>query len=259
MNMHTPNPRAIIGNNACPSLIDLAKPTITELGSFLNDYPVITNDDESRKAKEIFDRVTTTLKAIEDERDGKVRPLNDQVREINEGYHHVHNVNDKKPGIWDTLLRELRIRLSAFARAEELKRLAAAAAARAILEAAEAKARTAEAREREAAQDAAQGVCDVDFAGATEQADTAFSDFQRASRLAARAQRDTKVRIVGGANNAISLRNHEILTVTDWKAAIEEMGLTDDIRDAILKSARSYKRNFNELPAGITSTFDRSL
>ena len=259
MNMHAPNPRAVIGGNQPPSLIELAKPTFTELGKLLSDYPVITNEMESRAAKEIYDRGVNALKGIEDERDAKVRPLNEEVRAINEDYHRFHNANDKKPGIWDTLVRELKIRLTAFAKAEEQRRQAAAEAARKLAEETERKAREAEQREREAAENAAAGVCGEDIATATEEADTSFRDFQRASRFAARAERDTKVRIVGGANNAISLRNTEILAVTDWKAAIEEMGCTDTIRDAILASARSYRKALGELPEGISVHFERKL
>ena len=35
----------------------------------------------------------------------------------------------------------------------------------------------------------------------------------------------------------MGLRDREILTITDWQAAITELGLTDLIRDAILTSA----------------------
>src|SRR3984957_7419420 len=137
MNQLAANPRAVIGGNHPPSLIELAKPTISELDKFLSDYPVITNETESRAAKEIHDRVATTLKLIEDERDAKVRPLNEQVKEINADYHQFHNADPKakKPGLWDTLMRELRIRLTNFARKEEEARQAKLAAARKALEA----------------------------------------------------------------------------------------------------------------------------
>lgn len=241
------------------SQIELTKPTIVELGKLLKDYPVITNETESREAKALLDRVEKAFKDIEAERDGKVRPLNTEVAAINAEYHKVHNVNDKKPGIWDTLVKELKIRLGTYARAEEQRRQAAAEAARRLVEETERKAREAEERERQAAQDAAQGVCDVDFAEATERADTAYAEFQRASRFAARAERDTKVRIVGGGSNAISLKDKETLEVADWKAAIEEMGMTDDIKEAVIKSARAYRKIFEELPPGITASYERSL
>jgi hypothetical protein len=57
----------------------------------------------------------------------------------------------------------------------------------------------------------------------------------------------------------MGLRDRETLTVTDWQAAITELGLTDLIRDAILTSARAYRKNFRELPEGIVATYDRSL
>jgi hypothetical protein len=254
-----PNPREHIGANNPPGAINLAKPIVEELGRFLNDYPVITNEDEARKAKAIGDRVFLTLKGVEEERDGKVRPLNEQVAAINAEYHQWFSTNDKKPGLWGTLLKELKVRLTNFARAEEQKRLAAAEAARRAAEEAERKAREAEAREREAAAEAAAGVCDTDFAGATEQADAAFAEFQRASRFAARAERDSKVRIGGGFGRVSTLRDKEVLTVSDWKSAIAEIGLTDRIKEAILTEARAFRNSMGELPSGISQTFERSL
>jgi hypothetical protein len=258
------NARAIIGGNLPPtSAIELAEPTIEALNQFLRDLPVITNDAEAREAKALLDRTAAALKGIEDERWSKVEPLNAQVREINARYHKWHN-SGSKPGIWDNLLKELRIRLTAFARAEEAKRQAAAEAARRAAAEAERKAREAEAREREAAADAAQGVCDVDIAAATQEADQAFQDFRRADRQAQRAERDTKVRIGGGFRKISSLRDKEILTVTDWRSAIAEMSgdngkIPQGIADAILTAARVYRRMFEALPSGITATHERSL
>jgi hypothetical protein len=254
-----PNPRAVIGNNQPPGALELAKPIAAELGQFLNDYPVIANDAEARAAKAIGDRFLLALKSIEEERDSKVRPLNEQVAAINADYHRWFSTNDKKPGVWGTLLKELKVRLTAFARAEEAKRIAAAEAARKAKEEAERKAREAEAAEQAAAAEAAQGVCDTDFAGATERADAAFTEFQRASRFAARAERDTKVRIGGGFGRVSTLRDKEILTVTDWQAAIKEIGLTDRIAEAILTEARAFRNSMGELPSGISHTFERSL
>ena len=74
-----PNPRERIGGNQPPSAIELAKPTVEELNQFLSDFPVITNEDEARKAKAIGDRVFLACKSVEEERDSKVRPLNERV------------------------------------------------------------------------------------------------------------------------------------------------------------------------------------
>jgi hypothetical protein len=217
------NPREHIGANNPPDALALARPTIEELGRFLKDFPVVANDTEAREAKVILDRTVLALKGVEDERDGKVRPLNEQVAAINAEYHKFHNTNEKKPGLWNTLVRELRIRLTKFAQAEEAKRQAAAEAARSAAAEAERKAREAEEREREAAADAAAGVCDVDFAAATEEADAAFAAFQRAGREAQRAERDTTVRIGGGFGRVSTLRTAEILIITNIHAAIEDV------------------------------------
>jgi hypothetical protein len=255
----TPNPREHIGGNKPPGALELAKPIAEELGRFLNDYPVVTNENEARQAKAISDRFFLALRSVEEERDGKVRPLNERVKAINEEYHHWFSTNDKKPGLWGTLFKELKVRLTNFARAEEQKRIAAAEAARAAAAEAERKAREAEQREREAAADAAQGVCDVDFAAATQAADSAFQDFRRADREAQRAERDTTVRIGGGFGRVSTLRTAEILTITDIHAAIEDLFPNQDIADAVLKAARAYRKENDELPNGIARQTERRI
>ena len=251
--------RLAIGGNRPPGAIQLAGETMTALGLWLKDNPVISNETECREAKVIRDRVELALKGIEEERDGKVRPLNEEVATINCEYHAYHNTNAMKPGRFDTLLSELKVRINAFFRAEEDRRHAAAEAARRIAAEAEARARQAEEREREAAADAASGICGVDIAEAVIDADAAFATFKKADRIAAEAERDTRVRIGGGFGRTMTLRTKEVLTVADWQAAIGEMGATETIKEAIITSARAYRKMFNELPAGITATQERSI
>jgi hypothetical protein len=253
-----PNPRAIIGANQPPGAIELARPAIESLGTFLKDLPVIANDSEAREAKVILDRTALALKGIEDERKSKTAPINAELLKINGEYHRWHNANGK-PGTWDTLLKELRIRLTAFAQAEETKRQAAAEAARAAAAEAERLAREAEQREREVAAKAAQGVCDVDFAAATQEADDAFAAFERAGRVAQRAERDSRVRIGGGFGKVATLRTVETLIITDIHAALDDVGMTPAIADAVLSAARAYRKENGELPNGISRETDRRI
>lgn len=259
------NPRAVMGGNNPPSVIELVRPVFdNELRQILKDLPVIANDDEARQAKLMLDRALLDLKRIEEERKSKVDPLNAEVKEINATYHKWHNTDARRHGLWDKPVDILRTRLSDWAWKEEARRREEAEAARKAAEEAERLAREAEAREKEAAETAAAGVCDVDVAAATQEADTAFSQFRRASRIAQRAERDTKVRIGGGLGKVSTLRNREILTVKDWKAAIDEMSDDDGeipavIVDAILTAARAYRKVCERLPAGISQEFDRSI
>lgn len=259
-----PNPRAVIGANRPPGALELAKPTFDELGQLLNDFPVITNEDEARKAKLIADRVYLALKGVEEERDSKVRPLNEQVSAINAEYHRWFSTNDRKPGIWGTLLKELKGRLTSYARAEERKRWEAAEAAVKAAEEAAREAKEAEGRERAAAEEAAQGICDTNFAAAHTEAVERFLDYERADRISQRALQNTKVRIGGGFGRVSTLRDKEVLTVTDWKAAIEEIcGDQEEpppsIVSAILIEARAYRKVTHRLPAGIHSEMERKL
>ena len=191
---------------------------------------------------------------MEAERDGKVRPLNDQVRAINGSY--------KPPRERvEAAMAVVKARLTDYAARLEAQRWREAEAARLAAQAAADAAREAEARERAAKEEAAQGVCDAPLAETTEQADAAFAAFHRADHAAQRAQRDTKVRVVGGfSGRALTLRDTEVLSVADWKAAIEEMGGPGpDVLEAILKQARAYRKLTGELPIGIAQTYDRHL
>lgn len=253
-------PAATIGHNQPPSVIDLASEAATEAWRWLEPRPVLASDDEARDGKAHVDRLRAHFDAMERERDGLVRPLNEQVTAINARYKAVHNEDKKKPGSADKALAAVLARLTDYAARLEAARLRAAEEARQAAAAAEAAAREAEARERAAKEEAEQGVCDVPLAETTAEADAAFAAFQRAGHAVQRAERDTKVRLVGGfSGRALTFRDTEVLSVTDWRAAIEEMNLTDDIREAILKSARLYRKHFGELPAGIAQSFNRHL
>lgn len=257
-----PNPREVIGGNfpPVPTAIERAEPHIEQLGLFLDDNPVLTNEDEARAAKAVLDRVVLALRDVEAERKAKVDPLNEQVKAINVQYHRLHNADKKRPGIWDKLIGQLWSRMSAYALEVERQRQKAAEAARKAADEAARIAREAEQREIEAATEAASGVCGVDIARATEAADEAFSRFRRADWTAQRAEASAaKVRITGGEGNAVSLKDHEILTVTDWRAAIEEIGLTDRLREAILTEARAFRKSMGELPSGVVANYERSL
>jgi phage host-nuclease inhibitor protein Gam len=247
-----PQNRFGVGGNNPPDMIAFAQGTMTAVGKFLADHPVIRDEMEAKEAKLLKDRADDAVKDMETERDGLVRPLNEKVAAINGRYRPVRDPLEK-------IIKELRSRLTKYSLAEEAKREAIAEAARAAAAEAERIAREAEEREREAALEAASGVLDVDIAAATITADAAFAEFERADRTAARADRDTRVRITGGYRNAVSLKTHEVLSVTDWRAAIEEMGLTEPLRDAILTAARAYRKLMGELPDGIAATQERTV
>jgi hypothetical protein len=256
------NPRAVIGGNQPPeTAIDRAKSIAEELGAFLSANPVLTTEDEVRAAKALLDRFVLALRSMEDERDAKVRPFRDQVNTINGEYFRFHNPDKKRPALWDKLAAQLWARMNAYALELERQRQEAARAAREAAEEQARLAQEAEQREIEAATDAASGVCDVNIARATEEADQAFTRYRQLDWKADRAEASaSKVRITGGALNAVSLKDHETgLIVTDWRSAIEEMGLTKDIADAITKSARAYRKLTDALPTGVEATFERSL
>ena len=160
------------------------------------------------------------------------------------------------------VLDEIQKRLTAFILHEEEIRLKAAAEARSKAEEAERLAREAEARELDLLASAAQGEVGLDVANATQEADSKFADFEKASRQAVIAERDSKVKIGGGFRRALSLKTFAEPYVPDYAAAIlalQEMGLTDDIRAAIVKSARAYRKLNGRWPRGIHISTERKV
>jgi hypothetical protein len=257
------NPRAIIGGNEPPDALTLAESSVQQLRDWLKDNPVVASEDEARSAKLILDRVTGSLKDVEAERRFKVDPLNAEVKSINGRYHKLHNSDASRPGLWDRLLLEIRLRLTAYARRLEQERRAAAEAAR---RAAEEKARAAaEAAKalQEAQEAASMGVCE-DIAEAVERAQSSASVATKADWTANRAEHQTKVRIGGGLGKVSTLRTVETLVVASWREALEDMAndagrVPMNVEDAILTSARSFRKALGELPAGIQATFTREI
>lgn len=246
------NPRERIGANNPPGAIDFAKDAATALSDWMKDRPVIETEEDSRAAKQLVDRAKSSLESMEKERDAQVRPLNEQVKAINDKYRQPRTLLEK-------VRNALVDRLTSYARQLEQERLRKAEEARRAAEAAAQAALKAEQRAQKAREEAEQGVCDVDVGQVTQDAEQAIHDLGRASRDLARAERDTKVRIGGGFGRVATLRTVETLTVTDWQAAIKEIGLTDRIKEAILTEARAFRKDMGELPSGITAAYDRSL
>jgi hypothetical protein len=246
------NPREHIGANNPPSAIDFASESTAALSDWMKDHPVIESDDAARAAKLLVDRAKSSLESMETERDAQVRPLNEQVKAINDKYRQPRTLLEK-------VRNALVDRLTAYARRLEQERLRKAKEARRAAEAAAQAALEAERRAQEAHEEAAEGVCDIDVGQVTQEAQQAIHDLGRASRELARADRDTKVRIGGGLGKVSTLRTVEVLIITDIHAAIEDVGVTEAIRDAVLSAARAYRKENGELPSGIARETARRI
>lgn len=247
------NPREVIGGNNPPpnNAIENARGCFTELSKFLTENPVIQDETQAREAAQFVSRAKSCIAGIEKERKAQVEPLNAQVNAINAQYKKPRETVQK-------LTDEVSGRLTAYAREEERKRIERAEAARREAEEKERLAREAEAREREAKENAEVGEI-VNVSAAIVEADQKFDEFSKASREAARAEREIPVRLGDGLGRVVSMRTKETLLVDDWQKAITALGLTDSIRDAILTSARAYRKLNGELPAGVTSQTERSI
>lgn len=257
---HFSNPRAVIGGNMPPIPIDVDAPTLIDrarsfyaiLSAFLKETPVVQSHAEAKLAANYIEQSRATLGELEDARKARVTPLNDEVKAINDEYRGPREA-------LQALMDEIKRRATAFAQVEEARRAAIAEAARIEREEAEQRARDAEAVEADAKASADVGELGVNVAAAITQADKAFATFQRADRTAARAEREIPVRIAGGMGRAVSMRKHETLILNDACAAINAMGLSEGIKDAILSAARAYRKLHGSLPAGVSAEQERKF
>ncbi len=241
-----------IGGNNPPGPIEDAKSAISDLSKFLAAVPVIETEDQARQGKLHVDRTRATLGQLEDARDATVRPLNEKVKEINADFKAASLPLSR-------VLDELRGRLTAYARAEEIKREAAAEAARQAAFEAERAAREAEERERELKENATFGEV-ADVGAAIVEADQAFSDFERRTREAERAERETNVKIGGGfSGRSLSMRTSETLVLESYGLALKAIGPNTKIESAILSAAMDYRKLKGVLPPGVKSVTERKI
>ena len=85
------------------------------------------------------------------------------------------------------------------------------------------------------------------------------TSLRQASRFAAIAEKDSKVRIGGGFGKVSSLRTKDVWTLEDPAAALAAIGCTDGIREAILVAARQYHKLTGQVATGCTLTKERVL
>jgi hypothetical protein len=250
---------AEIGHNKPPEALGFASDTMILLSDWMKEHPVIQTAHDAHEAKKLLDSAKATAGDIEAERDGKVRPLNTAIADINFRYKAVHNTDSKKPGLLDKIVNELKARLTAFVKAEEARREHEAAAKHHNAEEAERLSLEAAQREREAIDNARAGELGVDVTAVVVEADALAAAHARAEREAARADRDAHVKIGGGWGRSVSLRTKETLILTHPMVAIKTMGVTDKIREAILSAARDYRSEKGTLPEGVVSQTIREI
>jgi hypothetical protein len=240
------------GHNNPPEMLETAPEVAKSISAWMAESPIVQNETDAKAIKMQIDRAKLCIKDLEDERDGKVRPLNDTVASINFKYRSPRR-------LLGDLLDEMLNRLSTFVKAEERRREQIALEAQAKARAAEAAAREAERIEQEKLDDAARGELGIDAAKVISDADEAFEAFERAERQAILARKEVHVKVGGGLGRAISLRKVETLHITSCAEALEDIGFTDGIKEAILKSAMAYRKLHNRLPRGIFATEEKHL
>jgi len=245
------NVLAPIGHNMAPPS-EIAAGALERLGAFLSETPVIETIEQAKTGASLMTSVSKTLADIEDDRDAAVRPLNQRVKDINRTYKAATT-----PVV--EVLAILKARLTAYATAEEARRRQEAERlAREADEAAE-RLRAAAMALEDAEESASQGEIGVNLIEAVGEMSRTEYELGVAQREAARAGRDTGVRLATGFGRAASMRSREILSITDPVAAVAELGLTPDIEEAIRKGSAAFKKLRGRLPNGVTSHTERSI
>lgn len=241
----------MLHHNQPPDMSVIIGEVTQSLSDWMKDNPVIADEMKAREAKVKIDVGKLAIADLETERTAKVKPLNDQVKAINDGYREPRELLRK-------VLDELEFRVTDFLAKEEARRIKAAQEALVLAEAAKLAAIDSERIEKESLDNASRhGVADIDVIATVEAADRAFSAYQKAERQAQLAERETKVRLGGGFRRALSLRDVETIRVVDLMAAVEAMQNSERIMEAVIKAARSYKKIFGKYPPGIEVVIER--
>jgi hypothetical protein len=233
--------------------IDFARDLMEQVNAFLREHPVIQSEDEYREGAKLATLANKCLADADAERKTELAPHALEVGKIN------HRYKERTEPLRE-LLKVLDQRDTAFAREEEQRRAAEAAEKRRLADEAIAKAQEAEATAIEAISDAESGVVGVDMASVGKEHRGAILEAAQRLREAERAERDLTFRVrTAPGERAVSMRNKEVLTLTDPVACITAMGLTEDVREAILSDARKWRKLKGALPPGVVSTINRSL
>lgn len=241
-----------IGDNSPPSTIEFAKETAQALSEWMDNVPAIQTEDQAREAKLLIDRASSSMVDMDRERSQRGAPHYRKWEEINAEYREPKTLLDRVEAA-------LKVRLRTFIEAEEAKREEEARIAAEAAEQAKQAALEAERKEQEANADAAAGVADVNIVEVVQKADEAYEEYLKRERARNRAQRARKVKVGGGFRRAASLRTQEELIVENAQQALESLGLTDDIREAVVKSARAFRKQFGELPDGVIAKTEKVL
>ena len=232
-----------IGDNR-PDMIQHARDAWARLNKWLSDHPAVQDGTEARDGKLMLDVAAATLKDLRDACDTEKKPHFDAWKNAIAKYKPADEALEK-------LLDEVNKRLSAYARAEDAKRKAEAEAARKAAADAERIALEKIAAERDAAENASLGEIGVDLGTAQAETDAAVTEAKQAIAVAKIADRDSHVLIGGGFGKAMSLRTEKAQVIDDAAKALAAIGLTEDIKLAILKGARAYKKLKGVWPEGV--------
>lgn len=245
------DPRLGIGGNSPPAPLDEARISFKALSDFVIANPVIETEDQARAAKRFLDQGARTIASIEDAQKAESAPLHAAWKEAIARY---------KPalGHCERIVSIIKDRLTTYMRAEEDRRSQDAEQIRLAALKAEQAAADAARAEAEAQDNAEMGEF-TDVIAAMEASQQTASAAAKLNRQAIIAEKDVRVRLGGGLGKTTTLRNKEILAITDPVKAIAEIGLTADISEAILKGARAFRKLRDRLPDGIVSEIDRSL
>lgn len=233
-------------SNNPPDMAVTAGDVSRDISGWMAENPVIETEEQSKAAKLLLDRGKLCIADLEDERKAKNQPFEAKIAENNDHYRSPREILRR-------VTDEISERLRAFLRTEERRRTEAAAEARRIAEEAQRKAREAVAAHEAAVGSARVGELGVDIEAHVVETNDAIRNAQVATRAAARAEKETNVKVSGGLTRALGLRTKEELVLVNASAALSVLGITDGIKSEILKAARAYRKLSGHLPEGVVS------
>src|SRR4051812_9013931 len=103
------------GHNNPPQILELCRDVIQSISDFMAENPTVPDHACAKAVKIQIDRAKLGIRDLEDERDSKVRPLNDTVAAINLTYR-------KPKQMLTDLIGEMANRLQIYIMIEEERR-----------------------------------------------------------------------------------------------------------------------------------------
>ncbi|WP_332116025.1 hypothetical protein [Azorhizobium caulinodans] len=241
---------ATLGHNNPPepTPYELSKKEIEDLSeeakNWLDGGP-IESQQVADAVGQLMGMLRDAVKTADERRKEENRPFDEGKAEVQARYNVLIGDTKTQKGTAVRAIEECKKVLQPWLDEQEKARLAEA---KRLRDEAEQKARE--------AQEAVRAASGADFA-TRENAEAILRDAQRADKQAAKVENSRAQ--VTGTSRAISQRTVEVFHVTDAVAAVRDIGMNEEIQEAIIRASKAYRAAWGSLPAGVTSEYKKVL